>query len=101
MFARSARRLRQRLHSPLIEETQIKATPSPSYAAKKAALEDDQVLLSLELMEEAVLAEPDNWTHRVQVGEVIWDKSERGLALAYSVENGEIVFLTFVDLFIA
>jgi hypothetical protein len=86
---------------PTTGEGHIKATPSPTYAAKKAALEDDQVRLSLELMEEAIVAEPDNWSHREQVGEVIWDRSEDGLALAYTVENGEVIYLTFIDLYLA
>jgi hypothetical protein len=57
-------------------EGTIKARPSKAYTAKKAALHDEQVHLSLDLMEEAVAAEPDNWTHRERVGDVIWDKSE-------------------------
>jgi len=80
-------------------EGTIKARPSQAYMAKKAALKDEQVQLSLELMEEAIASEPDNWLHREQVGEVIWDKSEPGLALAFAIENGEIIYLTFVDLF--
>lgn len=89
--ARSARRPRQKQHSPPTEERHIKATPSPTYAAKKAALGDGQVRLSLEVAEAAIVAEPDNWSHRRQVGEVIWDTSEDGLAIAYKIEDGEII----------
>lgn len=52
-------------------------------------------------MEEAIVAEPDNWAHRQKVGEVIWDRSEAGLALAFTIENDEIIYLTFIDLFLA
>ena len=56
--------------------------------------------LSLEVAEAAVVAEPDNWIHRQRIGDVIWDKSEDGLALAYTVEDGEIVYLTFIDMYL-
>jgi len=101
MSARSGRRLRQRLLSPLTGEEYIKATPSPTYAAKKAALEDEAVRLSLELMEEAIVAEPDNWRDREQVDDVIWDTSQPGLALAYRVVDDEIIYATFIDLYLA
>lgn len=101
MFARSVHRLRQKLRSPPTGEGQIKATPSPTYAAKKAALGDEGVRLSLDLMEEAIVAEPDNWKDRKQVDDVIWDTSQPGLALAYTVEDGEIIFGTFIDLYLA
>ena len=97
--AQSARRPRQKLRSSHSGERHIKAKQSPIYAARKAALDDEQVLLSLEVAEAAIVAEPDNWSHREQVGEVIWDLSEDGLALAYIVEDGEITYLTFVDLY--
>ena len=97
----SAVKLRPRPRWLSCGEGTIKSRPSDRYAAKKAALEDDEVRRSLDLMEEAMVAEPDNWTHRKQVGDVIWDTSEPGLALATTIENGEIVFLTFIDLFLA
>jgi hypothetical protein len=53
------------------------------------------------LAEAAIVAEPDNWSRREQVGDVIWDKSEDGLAVAYSIANDEIVYLTFIDLYMA
>jgi hypothetical protein len=95
----SAVKLRPRPRWLSSGEGTIKSRPSKPYAAKKAALEDDEVRLSLELMEEAMVAEPDNWAHRKQVGDVIWDTSEPGLALASTIDNDEIVFLTFIDLF--
>jgi hypothetical protein len=82
-------------------EGTIKARPSKADTAKKAALEDEQVQLSLDLVEEAIVAEPDNWAHRQKVGEVIWDRSEAGLAVAFTIENDEIIYLTFIDLFLA
>ncbi len=84
-------RLRPHWHSTV--EGTIKARPSIQSAAKKAALQDEQVQLSLDLMEEAIAAEPENWAHREKVGEVIWDKSEPGLALAFVIEDDEIIFL--------
>ena len=57
--------------------------------------------LSLDLMEEAIVAEPDNWLHRRRVDDVIWDYSQPGLALAYTIEDGEIIFGTFIDLYLA
>ena len=83
------------------EDHPIEPKPSPAYAAKKAALEDEQVRFSLDLAEEAVVSEPDNWTHRKRVGEVIWDTSEPGIALAFADEEGQIVWLTFIDTFVA
>jgi hypothetical protein len=53
--------------------------------------------LSLDLVEEGLVAEPDNWLHRKQIGDVIWDTSEPGLAVAASIVDGEIVMLTFVE----
>ena len=79
----------------------IEPKPSPAYEAKKAALEDEQVRLSLDLAEEAVVSEPDNWTHRKRVGEVIWDTSEPGIALAFAEDDGQIVWLTFIDTYVA
>ena len=82
-------------------EGTIKARPSKAYTVKKAALQDEQVRLSLDLMEEAIASEPDDWADREQIGEIIWDKSEPGLAVAFAIEDGEIVYLTFIDLFLA
>jgi hypothetical protein len=101
MCARSVPKPRLKPPWRNIGERYIKANPSPRYAAKKAALEDAQVRLSLELAEEAIAAEPENWTNRKQVGDVIWDTSEPGLALAYKIEDGEIIYLTFIDTYLA
>lgn len=97
MFARSGRRRRRKRRWPSIGEGHINRRLSPRYAAKKASLQDPQVRLSLDLVEEALIAEPDNWTHRTQVGSVIWDTSEAGLAVAAAIEDGELVLLTFIE----
>jgi hypothetical protein len=78
----------------------ITARPSPEYAAKKAALSDARMRLSLEVAEASIVAEPDNWLHRKQVGDVIWDVSEVGLAVAYMIEDGNVVYLTFIELYL-
>ncbi len=94
-------KLRQRpLSRSIGEDYRINAKPSPAFEAKKAALGDNQVRLSVDLAQEAVVAEPDNWTNRKRVGEVIWDTSEPGIALAFAVDDGVIVWLTFIDTYI-
>lgn len=98
MSARSGHKPTPKPHSPPIEERLIDAIRSPSYAARKAALDDERARLSLDLIEESIITDPHHRSHRFEVGEVVWDTSEDGLAVAYRIEDGAIVFVTFIDL---
>jgi hypothetical protein len=51
------------------------------------------------LIEEGIASDPIHRYRRQQIGEVIWDKSEPGLAVAFAVDAGGAVLLTFVALF--
>jgi hypothetical protein len=62
-------------------------------------LTDAQTRLSLELIEEGIAVDPAHRVNREQVGKVIWDKSEPGLAVAFTVEGESILLLTFVLIF--
>ena len=80
-------------------EGDIKPKSSPAYTVRKAALTDEQARLSLELAEEAIAVDPDHRDRRIEIDDVIYDRSEPGIMVAYSVVDGEVVFLTFRDLF--
>ena len=92
-------RLRRKPPSPTTGETRINARPSDQYAARKAALADPQVRLSLDLVEESIAVDPHHRLQRREVGDVVWDTSEPGIALAFAIEGDSIVYLTFVLLF--
>jgi hypothetical protein len=97
--ARLAVRLRLKLPSGNTGETLINLLPLDQYGERKAALTDEQIRLSLDLIEEGIATDPIHRVSRQQVGEVIWDKSEPGLAVAFRVEGDTILLLTFVLLF--
>jgi hypothetical protein len=62
-------------------------------------LTDAQTRLSLDLIEEGIAVDPFHRVNRKQVGNVIWDKSEPGLAVAFAVGDETILLLTFLRLF--
>ena len=63
------------------------------------ALKDAQVRLSLDLVEEGIAVDPYHRDRRVEIGSIIYDRTERGLMVAYSMIDGEAVLLTFLDFF--
>jgi hypothetical protein len=95
-FAPSVDRQRRKPPSSSSGERDIKARPSPQYEARKAKEADEQVLLSLDLLEEAAAVDPFHRLQRREVGEVVWDTSEQGIAFAFSVQDDEVVYLTYV-----
>lgn len=56
------------------------------------------MLLSLELAEEAIAVDPYHRDRRFEVDRLVYDASEVGILIAYSVSGDEVVFLTFIDL---
>ncbi len=92
-------RPRLRLPSRNIGEGDIKARQSPAYQARKAALTNEQVRLSVELAEESIAGGPDNRDKRREINGVVYDRSEPGVMVTYSIVDGEVVYLTFRDLY--
>lgn len=84
---------------PSIGEPAIKATPSEEYAARKLLLTDPQVRFILELAEESIAVDPWHRVNRIEIDGIVYDKSEPGIMLSYVVLDGEVLFLTFRDLF--
>ena len=85
-------------HSRSTGEKAIHPKPSPAYSRKKAALEDDDVRLSLDLVEEAIGVDPDSLYKRIEIDGIVYDRSEQGIMVAYTIEDGEPLLLTFTDL---
>jgi hypothetical protein len=83
---------------PKREEATIKARPSPAYARRKAALTDRHLLLSLDLVEEAIAVDPFHRLHRREVGGVVYNITEPGVVVAFEVDGDKVVFRAFVDL---
>jgi len=50
-------------------------------------------------VEESIAVDPHHRLQRREVGDVVWDTSEPGIALAFAIEGDSIVYLTFVLLF--
>lgn len=76
MFGPSASRPKRRQRWPSIGGTSITPlTPTPAYQARKAALTDDQVRLSLELVEEGIAVDPFHRVGRQEIGELIYDRT--------------------------
>lgn len=97
---RSASRLRRRPRWLRTVETTITPTkPTPEYSARKAALTDGQVRLSVDLVEEGIAVDPFHRAGRVAVGGIVYDRTEPGIMVAYSMIEGKAVLLTFRDLF--
>ena len=66
--------------------------------ARKAALTDPRVLLSLDLVEEAIAVDPFHRHRRYEVGAVVYDVTEPGLMVSFTVMDDEVVYLSFADL---
>jgi hypothetical protein len=73
--------------------------PTPAYLARKAALTDDLVRLSVDLVEEGIVVDPNHRNGREQIGDLVYDITEPGVVVVFSVVDGEAVLLTFRDLF--
>lgn len=99
MSALSVDKLRQRQLSGSTGETLIKLVPLDQYSERKAALTDEPMCLALALVEEGIATDPRHRMNRREVGEIVWDRSEPGLAVAFAVEGDSILLLTFVLLF--
>jgi hypothetical protein len=69
------------------------------YLARKAALTDALVRLSVDLVEEGIVVDPDHRKGREQIGDLVYDITEPGVMVVFSVVDGEAVLLTFRDLF--
>ena len=54
--------------------------------------------LSLDLAEEAIVVDPWHRVRRIEIDDVVYDRSEPGIVVAYSIADGDIIFLTFIDL---
>jgi hypothetical protein len=57
------------------------------------------VRLSLDLVEEGITVDPYHRHGRAEIGDIVYDRTEPGIMVAYSVIDGEAVLLTFRDLF--
>lgn len=55
--------------------------------------------MRLALAEESVLVDPFGRYLRNEVGEVVYDISEPGVMVAYTVEGDQVIFLAFTDLY--
>ena len=72
---------------------------SPEYETRKAALEDDGLRLSLDLVEESIFLDPHHRHRRREVGDIVYDTTEPGLMAYYTLDDGEPVMLGFADTF--
>ena len=79
-------------------ENEIKARPAPAYAARKAALADEQVRLSLDLVEEAIAVDPYHRFRRGKINSIVYDITDPGVMVAYAMVDDEVLYLAFVDL---
>jgi len=73
--------------------------PTPAYRARKAALTDTRVRLSLDLVEEGIVVDPDHRDGREQIGDLVLDMTEPGIVVAYSMLDDEAILVTFRVLF--
>lgn len=73
--------------------------PTLAYQARKASLTDDQVRLSLDLIEEGIAADADHRKGREEIDDLVYDMTEHGIMVVYSMIDGEAILVTFRDLF--
>ena len=78
-------------------ENDIKCRPPPAYAARKAALADEQVRLSLDLVEEAIAVDPYHRFRRGEINRIVYDITDR-VMVEYAMVDDEVLYLAFVDL---
>jgi hypothetical protein len=62
-------------------------------------LTDKLARLSLDLVEEGIAVDSDHRNGREQIGELVYDMTEPGMMVVYSVIDGEAVLMTFRDFF--
>ena len=55
--------------------------------------------LSLDLVEEGIVVDPDHRDGREQIGDLVLDMTEPGIVVAYSMFNDEAILVTFRVLF--
>lgn len=100
MSVRSASKPRRWQRSPNTGERRITPLrPTPAYQARKAALTDARVRLSLDLVEEGIVVDPDHRDGREQIGDLVLDMTEPGILVMYTIVDGEAVLVTFRVLF--
>jgi hypothetical protein len=60
---------------------------------------DAQVRLSLDLVEEGIAVDPLHRVGRQGIGELIYDRTEPGIVVVFSIVNDAAVLVMFRDLF--
>lgn len=60
---------------------------------------DAQVRLSLDLVEEGIVVDPDHRDGREQIGDLVLDMTEPGMLVMYSIVDDEAILVTFRVLF--
>lgn len=53
---------------------------------------------SLDLIEDAIEIDPHHRWRRIEIDGIVYDRTEHGMMVAYSMEGGEPLLLTFTDL---
>ncbi len=53
---------------------------------------------SLDLIEDAIEIDPHHRWLRIEIDGIVYDRTEHGMMVAYSMEGGEPLLLTFTDL---
>jgi hypothetical protein len=79
-------------------ERAIQPKASPAYASRKAALENEAVLLSLDLVEEGIAVDPVHRSRRPEIDGIVFDRTEPGLMVAWTMDGDEPLLLSFADL---
>ncbi len=60
---------------------------------------DARVRLSLDLVEEGMVVDPDHRVGREQIGDLVLDMTEPGMLVMYSIVDDEAILVTFRVLF--
>ena len=72
--------------------------PTPTYQARKDALTDAQVRLSLDLVEELIAVDPFHRAGRQAIGELIYDRTEPAILVVFTMIGDEAMLVAFRDL---
>ena len=84
---------------PAIREGAINRKPTLAYEARKAAIIDEGLLQALTLAEEEALVDPWHRRNRTEIDGIVYDRNELGVMLAFAIDGGDVILLSFAGLF--
>lgn len=77
----------------------MQGKPGPAYQEKRDAVSDADFLRHLTLAEEGAVTDPIHRERRFELDGIVFDRTEEGVMLTFTVDGEWVVCLAFADLY--